>query len=704
MTITNLAIKYRTTVMVLTVTLVLAGIYSYVTIPKEASPSIEVPIIVVTTVYPGASPDDIESLITQHIEREVQNVNGIKEIRSTSTEGVSNVVVEFEPDISIDEAFSKVRDKVDVARADLPDDVEEPVVAEIDFSEFPVMVVNLSAAYPLPRLKEVAEDLQEELEAISGILEVDLVGGLEREVQIDVDLTALQGYNVAFKDVVDAIRNENTNIPGGSVDVDDLNFLVRVDGAFNAPDEISGLVVKAPGGMPIYIRDIAEVTFGFKERESYSRLAVYQVEETEGDLQVVAENPTTLPVISLNVKKRSGENILETVAAVQSALNVFPFPTGTNVIITGDESEAVEELIKDLENSIISGLIFVIAILLFFLGVRNATLVGIAIPLSMFISFTVFQAMGYTLNFIILFSLIISLGMLVDNAIVIIENIYRFREEGYPRFEAARLATAEVAGAVIASTLTTVAVFVPMLFWPGIIGEFMSYMPLTLIVTLTCSLFVAIIINPVITGIFIRLESEDKPKRTKLQRLVFTGIIATVGLMIGLANWKTAVALGISVPTLILLHRFVMKPLGDRFVSTGLPRVIERYRGVLNWMLIRDYSVRHAMLRNAGALVSLTAGFGLLVVAGIASATLGSNAALVPLIPGAVLFAVGLLAIVVHTLEVIYLGGKGSVRAGLIFAAVSLSVLGFMSLGERDVPLNTIENLMALPVIIAGVG
>jgi multidrug efflux pump len=704
MTITNLAIKYRTTVVVLTVTLVLAGIYSYVTIPKEASPSIEVPIIVVTTVYPGASPDDVESLITQHVEREVQNVNGIKEIRSTSTEGVSSVVVEFEPDISIDEAFSKVRDKVDVARADLPDDVEEPIVSEVDLSEFPILVVNLSAAYPLPRLKEVAEDLQEELETISGILEVDLVGGLEREVQIDIDLTALQGYNVAFQDVVDAIRNENTNIPGGSVDVDDLNFLVRVDGEFNSPDEIGGLVLKTPGGLPIYIRDVAEVTFGFKERASYSRLAVYQVEETEGDLQVVAENPTILPVISLNVKKRSGENILETVASVQGALNAFPFPTGTNVVITGDESEAVEELIKDLENSIISGLIFVIAILLFFLGVRNATLVGIAIPLSMLISFTVFQAMGYTLNFIILFSLIISLGMLVDNAIVIIENIYRFREEGHPRFEAARLATAEVAGAVIASTLTTVAVFVPMLFWPGIIGEFMSYMPLTLIVTLTCSLFVAIVINPVITGIFIRLESEDKPKRSKLQRLVFTGIIATLGLMIGLANWKTAVALAISVPILILLHRFVMKPAGDRFVSTGLPRVIARYRGLLNWMLIRDYSVRHAMLRNAGALVSLTAGFGLLVAGGIASATLGNTAAMTLLFPGGLLLAVGLVAVVVHTLEVIYLGGKGSFRAGFIFGVVSLGVLGLMSLGERDVPINTVGNMMALPVIIAGVG
>ncbi|MBO6576406.1 MAG: efflux RND transporter permease subunit [Rhodothermales bacterium] len=704
MTITNLAIKYRTTVVVLTVTLVLGGIYSYTTIPKEAAPSIEVPNIVVTTVYPGASPDDIESLITQHVEREVQNVNGIKEIRSTSTEGVSSVIIEFEPDISIDEAFSKVRDKVDVARADLPNDVEEPIVSEIDFSEFPILVVNLSAPYPLPRLKEVAEELQDEIEGVPGILEVDLIGGLEREVQIDVDLVALQGYNVAFQDVVDAIRNENTNIPGGSVDVDALNFLVRVDGEFSEPSEISDLVVKSPGGTPIYVRDVANVTFGFKERESYSRLAVYQVEEIEGQLEVVAENPDTLPVISLNVKKRSGENILETVAAVDQVLAEYPFPNGTNVVITGDESEAVEELIMDLENSIISGLIFVIAVLLFFLGVRNATLVGIAIPLSMFISFTVFQALGYTLNFIILFSLIIALGMLVDNAIVIVENIYRFREEGYGRFEAARLATAEVAGAVIASTLTTVAVFVPMLFWPGVIGEFMSYMPLTLIVTLCCSLFVAIIINPVITGIFVRLESEDKPKRSKLQRRVFTAAIVALALMIGLANWKTLVVLAVAVPVLMILHARVMKPIGDRFVSTGLPRLIQRYRSFLDWMLVRDYSVKRAMLRNTAALVSLTAGFVLLVVSGLVSATLGGTSATIVLIPGVILLVIGVLGVVLHSLEAIYIGGKSSVRGGAIFGGISLALLLLMAMGPRTVAVSTIVDLLVLPIIIVVVG
>jgi len=704
MKLTDTAIKYRTTVLVLTATLTLGGLYSYVTIPKEAAPSIEVPNIIVTTVYPGASPDDIESLITQHIEREVQNVNGIKEIRSTSTEGLSSVIVEFEPDISIDEAFAKVRDKVDVARADLPNDVEEPVVSEIDFSEFPILVVNLSAPYPLPRLKEVAEELQDELEAIQGILEVDLLGGLEEEVQINIDLTAMQGYNIAFQDVVDAVRDENTNIPGGSIDVDAFSYLVRVNGEFSHPREINDIVVKSPNGIPIYIRDIAEVKLGFKERETYARLAVYRVEDAKGELQTVSTDPTAYPVISLNVKKRSGENILETVASVEAALAAFPFPSGTNVVITGDESEMVKELIKDLENSIISGLIFVIAVLLFFLGVRNATLVGIAIPLSMFISFSVFQALGYTLNFIILFSLIISLGMLVDNAIVIVENIFRFREKGYGRFEAARLATAEVAGAVTASTLTTVAVFVPMLFWPGMIGEFMSYMPLTLIVTLVCSLFVAIIINPVLTGIFVRLESEERPKHSRTRRILSAVIIAAVAVMIGLANWKTLLVLVVAVPFLMTLHRYFFKPVGDRFVSTGLPRLVGRYRAFLGWMLIRDYSHKWAVLRNTSALVSLTAGFVLLVLGGVAAGALGGPSSMILLVPGGILLALGVVGVIVHTFESIYLAGKGAVRAGLVFGAVSLTLLGVMSLGSKEIAASTVIDLMAMPIAIVLIG
>ncbi len=705
MKITDLSIKYRTSVIVLTVILTIGGLLAYVTIPKESSPSIEIPIIVVTTIYPGASPSDIESLLTQPIEEEVQSVNGIKEIRSTSTEGVSTVVVEFNPEVAIDEAYQKVRDKVDTARPDLPSDVEEPLVNEIDISEFPVLTVNLAADYPLSRLKEVAEDVQDALETIPSVLEVDLIGGLDREVQVNVDLAALQGYNLTFGDVITTIQQENANIPGGSVDVDRQNYLVRVDGQFKEPEQIEGLVVSAPGGRPIYVRDIADVVFGFKDRASYSRLQVFKTEDAEGDLtDNPVEDTRIAQVVTLNVKKRSGDNILTTSKDVRDALDVFPFPKGTKVEIIGDQSEFVEAMVKDLENNIIAGLIFVVAVLLFFMGVRNATLVGIAIPLSMFVTFIVFSVMGQTLNFIILFSLIIALGMLVDNAIVIVENIYRFREEGYSRWDAARLGTKEVAMPVAASTATTVAAFAPMLFWPGIMGEFMGYMPLTLIITLTCSLFVALIINPVITGIFVKLESEPKTPVSRPTKIVVLAVVALLGVILAIANWKTVVVLGVLLPLLYYVHTRLFKPAGDRFVAEGLPRMNGAYRRFLDWMLTRDYSGRRPILRNTFALASLSAGVVLGVLGGAVSAGLGSAAGMVILIPAGLLAAVGLLGILVHTVETVYLGGRTSFRAGLIFGAATLLIVGLMYIGPKDVSLGTVFELLLLPALIVLIG
>ena len=652
MKITNLAISYRTSIIVLTAVLIVGGLYSYVSIPKEAQPSIEIPNIVVTTIYPGASPNDIETLLTQPIEQEIQGINGIKEIRSTSTEGVSTVVIEFEPEVSIDDAFQKTRDKVDLAKAELPSDVEEPIVSEIDLTQFPILTINLASNYSLARLKEVAEDLKDELELIPTVLEIDLVGGLEQEVQVNVNLSALQGYNLTFNDVIDTIFRENTNIPGGSVDVDRLNYLVRVDGELENPEEIKELIIDAPGGAPIYIRDVADVQFGFKDRATYARLEMFKMQDEAGELQPISEELAgTFQVVSLNVKKRSGENILDTVADVKEKLAAFPFPTGTQHVITGDYSKYVKAMVKDLENNIISGLFFVVAVLLFFLGVRNAFLVGIAIPLSMFISFIYLQAAGYTLNFIILFSLIIALGMLVDNAIVIVENIYRYREMGYSRFEAARLGTSEVGTAVVASTATTVAAFAPMLFWPGIFGEFMGYLPLTLIVTLSCSLFVAIIINPVITGIFMRLESEASPERSRRYRFFFALTILVLALIIGLANWKTLVVLGIAIPLSIFLHRIFFKPVGDRFIQQRLPRLIERYRKFLGTMLERDYSKPRGLLRNMFSLVSFTMGILLLILGAIIGSTLGTLSGQVLLFPGMLLAGLGAIGILFHTFE-----------------------------------------------------
>ncbi len=707
MRITNLAIQNRIAVVVLTAILVVGGLIAYVTIPKESAPQIEFATIVVTTIYPGASPDDIEGIITQEVEREVASITGIDDLRSTSTEGVSTVVIEFTPDVDVDQASIDVREAVDRAKAEFPSDVEEPIVSELDSSEFPIVTINLAADYSLARLRDVAEDLEDAIEAQPGILGVDLIGGLEREVQVNVDLNALQGYNLTFSDVIGTIQQENTNIPGGSLDIDRLNYLVRVDGEFEDPAEIEDLVIDAPGGVPVYVRDVADVEFGFKDRSSYARLEVLKNEVEDGVYEEVA-GVENLQVISLSVKKRPGENIIETVGGVRETVDDYPLPTGTEVTYTGDESQNVETLVADLQNNIISGLLFVIAVLLFFLGVRNATLVGIAIPLSMLLSFVIFAVMGETLNFVILFSLIIALGMLVDNAVVIVENIYRFREEGYGRWEAAKEATAEVGGAVAASTATTVAAFAPMLFWPGIIGKFMGYLPLTLIVTLSASLFVALIINPVITGYLIRLEGEaDAPRSPRTKRLGYA-LVAFTALVVGLTNWKTLVFAAVTIPLVVVLYRRVLAPIAQRFQTRTVPRLTERYRGFLNWMLERDYTVRRAMLRNTLALGSFTAGF-LLLIGGAMLSGLSQAAGLLLLVPGGVLLAVGVLGIVVHALETAFLGGRGSVKAGLVFGAV-IGVLAFLlilagriDLGSAD-GFNVLVGMLLLPGVIVLAG
>ncbi|NNF58101.1 MAG: MMPL family transporter, partial [Rhodothermaceae bacterium] len=732
MRITNLAIKNRIAVVVLTAIIVIGGLIAYVTIPKESAPQIEFATIVVTTVYPGASPDDIESIITQEVEREIATITGIDDLRSTSTEGVSTVVIEFTPDVDVDQASIDVREAVDRAKAEFPTEVEEPLVSELDSSEFPIITLNLAADYSLARLRDVAEDLEDAIEGQQGVLGVDLIGGLQREVQVNVDLNALQGYNLTFDDLIQTIGSENTNIPGGSIDIDRLNYLVRVDGEFDDPSEIESLVIDSPGGIPIYIRDVAEIAFGFKDRASYARLEVLKNEVEDGVYEEVS-GVENLQVISLSVKKRPGENIIETVGRVRQVVADFPFPAGTEVTFTGDEAQNVETLVADLENNIISGLIFVIAVLLFFLGVRNATLVGIAIPLSMLLSFVIFSVMGETLNFVILFSLIIALGMLVDNAVVIVENIYRFREEGYSRWEAAKEATGEVGMAVAASTATTVAAFAPMLFWPGIIGKFMSYLPLTLIVTLSASLFIALVINPVITGFLIRLDGEEGAQRSTGFKRFGYGLVAFTALVVGLTNWETLVFALIAIPTVVLLHRRVLSPIAQRFQTETMPRLTERYRTFLHWMLERDYSeraplrqfrsglilggvliavggmmigtvmnpegpvsaqdpagqglmmgglllagigvftllrrVKDAMFRNVFALGSFTLGFILLII-GTSLSGLSEAAGMIVQTPGSMLLLAGVLGIVIHALSSAFLGRRGSIKAGLIFGAI----------------------------------
>lgn len=573
--LSTFSINNRISVLVLLVLIAIMGIVSYLTIPKESFPSINIPNIFVVTVYPGVSPEDMESLVTRKLEDELSNISDIKNMTSSSAEGYSNINLEFEPSVDIEDALQKVREKVDLAKPELPEDAEEPTVQEINLSEFPIMNVNLSGEYDEVILKEIAEDLQDKIEAIPSVLGVDLTGGTEREVQVDVDLAKMKYYNIAFGDIIQAISNENVTIPGGDISVGTKKFLLRIPGQYEDTKLLEDIVIKGENRSPIYVRDVAKVTFGFKERATYSEL-------------------DDAPVITLGIKKRTGENILDTGNEVKAILDeaIPTLPPTTRYAITNDQSVDVINMVTNLENNIISGLILVVGVLLFFLGVRNSSFVGISIPMSMFLSFIILSALGITMNMIVLFSLILSLGMLVDNAIVVVENIYRYLEEGYERFEAAKKGTGEVAVPIIAGTFTTIAAFAPMIFWPGIVGQFMSYLPKTLIITLASSLFVGLVINPVICALFMTVEGQEaEAKLTPKGKKILYGVIGFI-LLLFLASsfitWTMLIILGV---IFWALNKYALEPVGRWWQRDGLNKVIAKYENTLVWSLNHRLSV-----------------------------------------------------------------------------------------------------------------
>ena len=588
--LTSFSVGHRVSVVMLFLFVTIAGLFAYNGIPKESSPQIAIPLIAVNTLYPGVSPADMETLVTRVLEDELNRIADVREMTSTSVEGYSSIMVEFTTSMDMDEALQQVREKVDLARPDLPSDAEDPSIVEFDISEIPIMQVNLAGDYGLVRLKELGEQLQERFEQLPSVLRVDLRGGLEREVKVDVDLPRLKYYGLAIQDVVDAIRNENVNIPGGSIEVGSVNYLVRVDGEFVDPSIIEDLVVTTVGGRAIYIRDLAEVEFGFAERTSYARL-----------------NGT--PVVTLDVVKRAGENIIDAADDVKAIIAEMEagFPPSTQISITSDQSRDIFQMVSSLENSIISGLLLILAVLLFFLGVRTAAFVAIAIPTSMLLSFVVLSALGITMNMVVLFSLILALGMLVDNAIVIVENIYRFIEEGWSPGLAAVKATGEVAWPVIAATATTLAAFAPLLFWPDVTGEFMKYLPITLIVTLTSSLFVALVIIPTLCAIFLRPDDHAPAPMTRTARWTLMGLALLILVGVAVANVLTAVLMTATVVGLYLLHKFVLDRMARSFQSRGLPAILRRYEGSLR------YALSHRWLVMSGCVVVFVGTFALFV-------------------------------------------------------------------------------------------
>ena len=490
MHISDTAIKNRMSVLVLVFIILFIGSSAYKKLPRESSPDITIPFVFVQTEYRGALASDIETAITVEIEKRLKGLDKVKNISSVSSQGVSRINIEFLPGTDIDEVLPKVKDKVDEARNDLPSDLEsDPSVFEVDFSKMPIVVYSLFGEASPARLKKIADDLKDEIETIPGILEVDITGGSDREIRIEVDPDKLAYYKIPINALERVIATENQNTSGGAITLGDGRYQLKVPGEFETPEEILLLVVATYDGKLVYLKDVAKLVDSVKEETSYSRL----------------DGVTS---VSISIKKRAGENIIHIAnnvdAVIEKAKQLFP----ENIHITKlmDEAKNIRLMVADLENNIFSGLVLVVSVLFFFLGFRNALLVGLAIPLSMMLSFVILDFLGYTLNIIVLFSLTLALGMIVDNAIVIIENIYRYMQQGVPRIQAAMKATAEVAWPIIGSTFTTLAAFFPMIFWPGIMGEFMKYLPITLIITLSSSLFVALVINPVMCVFFMKLS------------------------------------------------------------------------------------------------------------------------------------------------------------------------------------------------------
>ncbi len=501
MKIWNIAVDNKVVVYLLIVLIIVFGFTSYNRLPREASPDVVIPWVIVATPYIGVSPVDIEGLVTQPLERAVKSLKDIKQITSVSKEGLSTIRVEFNTGVDIDEALRRVRDKVNSTRPQLPNDILDPVVSEINISEFPIMFVNVGGNVGLARLKKIADNLQDKIEAIPGVLRADISGGLEPEVQVNCDVYRMNAFQVSFDDVSNAIRGENLSIPGGSIDTKEKSLTLRIPGEFKEVKPLENIVLKIQNGKPIYLRDVATVNYSFEDRQTYARL-------------------NGMEVVSLAVRKRAGENLLRIADEVTKIVNdeQKQFPAGIKLDISNNQSRFVTRMVKELENSIITGMFLVVISLFMFFGFKNSLLISTAIPLSMFVGFIVMSALGITLNMVVLFSLVMVLGILVDDAIVVIENIYRHQQEydEHP-IQAAKKAAGEVFVPVLTSTVTTLSAFLPLAFWPGIVGEFMKYFPFTLIITLTASLFVAYVISPVQGAQWINYKREIRKAKYNLE-------------------------------------------------------------------------------------------------------------------------------------------------------------------------------------------
>ncbi len=566
--LSTLAVNNRKTVFLLAVIILLGGFLSYTSMPKENFPELQIPEIYIGIAKPGSSPKYMAEKIAKTVEKELAGIKLVDEIKTNAVHGYVTITVKFDFKMNVDKALQKVKDAIDQARTktDFPDLPVEPTVFELDPAQMPIMNINLrgnNAAL----LKSIAEDLEDEIEDLTEISEVDIRGVQEQEMRIEVDPIKAQSVNVTLSDIEAAVGSENQTIPGGELLMNGVRKTIRIEGEFESAEELGKIVVKQDDYLPVKLEDIAKVEFGNGDTTSYAR-------------------EFGQSVVMLDVKKQAGKNLLDAsdkiADIIENAKETGMIPRSVTASITNDQSNNTREMVSNLENSIILGILLVVAVLLFFLGLRNALFVGIAIPLSMLMSFMILQTMGVTLNVMVLFSLVLALGMLVDNGIVIVENIYRHMDEGLSSKNAVIKGVGEVAMPIIASTATTLAAFLPLAIWPGIMGEFMKYLPITLMIVLGSSLFVALVINPVLAVVYMKV-TDAQPKRKKIVRnsLIFMGIGIVIALLGGIGLGNILVFIGL----IMLLNLFVLYPGSVRFQTKFLPRLENWYGKVLTFAL-----------------------------------------------------------------------------------------------------------------------
>jgi multidrug efflux pump subunit AcrB len=577
---TNWCVENRTAIYIFTLLITLGGLFVYNNLPKEQFPDIKVPQVYINTVYVGTAPADIENTINKQIEKQLKSISGVKRIKSNALQDVSVILVEFNPDVQTAEALQRVRDAIDKAKPDLPQKLDAgPTAQDVNFSEFPIMNINMAGNFSLKQLKEYAEDLQDAIEAMPEIRRVDIVGALTREIQINVDLPRMQSAGLAFTDIQQAVQGENVNVSGGELNVDGVRRTVRVKGEFTDVTQLANLQIRTATGATVRLGDIAQVQDSFEEQQDFARL-------------------NNKSVVTLNVIKRAGANLLSAADNIEQTIDEYKetrFPQGLDIKVTADSSEPTRENVNDLINTVVLGFIFVVLILMFFMGVRDAIFIGLSVPLSALVAFVLMPVVGpavgtaFTLNTIVLFAFLLGLGLVVDDAIVVIENSHRLFNENkdWNIRQAVKAAAGEVFIPVLTGTLTTIAPFFPLLFWPGIVGEFMKFLPLTLILTLFASLFVAYVINPVFAVTFMQRHEdhaeEVKPGFDEIKRaVIIMAVLAGIGYVIdrGIGNLFVLFLL------LYVFNHYVLTPkMIIPFQERLLPALKNNYRRLISWIL-----------------------------------------------------------------------------------------------------------------------